>query len=127
MASNQGERYLNLKLSADGQMAGFDITHIVLDEATLFNITIHQQWQRCGFCLCLLHVLIEQLTSRGVVTLWLEVRASNAAAIALYDDLGFNQVTLRHNYYHSANGHEDAIVMEMLPSYSPEKPLIVNS
>ncbi len=59
----------------------------------MFNITIHPQWQRCGFGRRLLHVLIEQLTRRGVVTLWLEVRASNAAAIALYDDLGFNQVT----------------------------------
>ncbi|NIH11182.1 MAG: ribosomal protein S18-alanine N-acetyltransferase [Serratia symbiotica] len=113
LASNQGERYLNLKLSTDGQMAGFAITQIVLDEATLFNITIHPQWQRCGFGRRLLHVLIEQLTRRGVVTLWLEVRASNAAAIALYDDLGFNQVTLRRNYYPSANGREDTIVMAL--------------
>jgi len=40
-SSNQGDRYLNLKLDADGQMAGFAITQIVLDEATLFNIAIH--------------------------------------------------------------------------------------
>lgn len=113
LASNQGERYLNLKLSTDGQMAGFAITEIVLDEATLFNITIHPQWHRCGFGRRLLHVLIEKLTRRGVVTLWLEVRTSNMEAIALYDDLGFNQVTLRRNYYPSANGREDAIVMAL--------------
>jgi len=92
-------------------MAGFAITQILLDEATLFNIAIHLQWQSCGFCRQLLHTLIEQLTSRGVVTLWLEVPVSNSAAIALYDNLGFNQVTLRRNYYPSAKGREDAILM----------------
>lgn len=112
-ASNQGERYLNLKLEADGQMAGFAITQLVLDEATLFNIAIHPTWQRRGFGRRLLTALIEQLETRGIVTLWLEVRASNHAAIALYEDLGFNQATVRHNYYPAANGREDAIVMAL--------------
>lgn len=112
-ASNQGERYLNLKLEADGQMAGFAITQIVLDEATLFNIAIHPTWQRRGFGRQLLTAVIEQLTTRGVVTLWLEVRAANHGAIALYHDLGFNQVTVRRNYYPAANGREDALVMAL--------------
>ncbi|MDI5829483.1 GNAT family N-acetyltransferase, partial [Salmonella enterica subsp. enterica serovar Kentucky] len=41
----------------------------------------------------LLEHLIDELEKRGVVTLWLEVRASNAAAIALYESLGFNEAT----------------------------------
>ncbi|RLM13728.1 ribosomal-protein-alanine N-acetyltransferase [Gibbsiella quercinecans] len=112
-ASNQGDRYLNLKLEADGQLAGFAITQIVLDEATLFNIAIHPQWQRRGFGRALLDALIAELETRGVVTLWLEVRASNRAALALYEEMGFNEVTLRRNYYPSANGREDAIVMAL--------------
>ncbi|WP_431223829.1 ribosomal protein S18-alanine N-acetyltransferase [Serratia sp. L9] len=112
-ASNQGERYLNLKLEADGQMVGFAITQIVLDEATLFNIAIDPAAQRRGFGRMLLVALIEQLATRGVFTLWLEVRASNAGAIALYEDLGFNEVTVRRNYYPAANGREDAIVMAL--------------
>jgi ribosomal-protein-alanine N-acetyltransferase len=112
-ASNQGDRYLNLKLNADGEMAGFAITQIVLDEATLFNIAIHPRWQRRGFGRLLLNAVIEQLESRGVVTLWLEVRASNQAAIALYEDLGFNEVTVRRNYYPSIHGREDATVMAL--------------
>ncbi|WP_419236322.1 ribosomal protein S18-alanine N-acetyltransferase [Serratia fonticola] len=113
LASNQGERYLNLKLEAEGQMAGFAITQIVLDEATLFNIAIHPSWQRRGFGRTLLTAVIEQLAARGVVTLWLEVRASNRGAIALYEDLGFNEVTVRRNYYPAASGREDAIVMAL--------------
>ncbi|MDU5730757.1 MAG: hypothetical protein E6Z80_17880 [Citrobacter freundii] len=45
--------------------------------------------------------------------LWLEVRASNAAAIALYESLGFNEATIRRNYYPTADGHEDAIIMAL--------------
>ena len=39
----------------------------------------------------LLEHLIDELEKRGILTLWLEVRASNAAAIALYESLGFNR------------------------------------
>lgn len=113
LASNQGERYLNLKLENAGQMAGFAITQLVLDEATLFNLAVHPNWQRRGFGRMLLTALIAQLEARGVVTLWLEVRASNRGAIALYEDLGFNEVTVRRNYYPAANGREDAIVMAL--------------
>ena len=61
----------------------------------------------------LLEHLIETLETRGVLTLWLEVRASNHAAIALYESLGFNEATIRRNYYPTAEGREDAIVMAL--------------
>jgi ribosomal-protein-alanine N-acetyltransferase len=48
LASNQGERYLNLQLTVDGEMAAFAITQIVLDEATLFNIAVDPAFQRRG-------------------------------------------------------------------------------
>ena len=53
------------------------------------------------------------LEKRGVATLWLEVRASNAAAIALYESLGFNEATIRRNYYPTTDGREDAIIMAL--------------
>ena len=46
-----------------------------------------------------------------VRSVFLEVRASNAAAIALYDTTGFNEIGRRRNYYPIAVGREDAIVM----------------
>ncbi|WP_114192633.1 ribosomal protein S18-alanine N-acetyltransferase [Edaphovirga cremea] len=111
--SNQGERYLNLKLTVDGVVAGFAITQVVLDEATLFNIAIDPQFQRQGLGRMLLEALIEQLEEKEVVTLWLEVRASNHRAIALYESLGFNEVSIRRNYYPAAQGREDAIIMAL--------------
>ncbi|WP_336755880.1 ribosomal protein S18-alanine N-acetyltransferase [Pantoea sp. USHLN298] len=112
-ASNQGERFLNLRLDVDGQMAAFAITQVVLDEASLFNIAVDPAWQRRGFGRQLLQHLIDELIKRDVLTLWLEVRASNLPAIALYEQLQFNQVSRRPNYYPTASGREDAIIMAL--------------
>ena len=112
-ASNQGERYLNYRLDVAGQMAAFAITQVVLDEATLFNIAVDPAFQRRGLGRQLLEHLISELETRGVLTLWLEVRASNTAALALYESLGFNEATVRPNYYPTKEGREDAIIMAL--------------
>ncbi|ORM55652.1 ribosomal-protein-alanine N-acetyltransferase [Pantoea conspicua] len=112
-ARNQGERFLNLRLDVEGQMAGFAITQVVLDEASLFNIAVDPAWQRRGFGRQLLQHLIDELIKRDVLTLWLEVRASNLPAIALYQQLEFNQVSRRPNYYPTVSGREDAIIMAL--------------
>lgn len=112
-ASNQGERYLNYRLTVDDEMVAFAITQVVLDEATLFNIAVDPAWQRRGLGRQLLEHLIRELEARDVLTLWLEVRASNKGAIALYESLGFNEATIRRNYYPTADGREDAIIMAL--------------
>ncbi|HAZ54229.1 MAG TPA: ribosomal-protein-alanine N-acetyltransferase RimI [Franconibacter helveticus] len=112
-ATNQGERYLNYRLDLQGEMAAFAITQVVLDEATLFNIAVDPAYQRRGLGRQLLEHLISELETRGVLTLWLEVRASNVAAIALYESLGFNEATIRRNYYPTKEGREDAIIMAL--------------
>jgi len=112
-ASNQGERFLNLRLDAEGKMAAFAITQVVLDEASLFNIAVDPAWQRRGVGRQLLQHLIDELIKRDVLTLWLEVRASNLPAIALYEQMGFNQVSRRSNYYPTASGREDALMMAL--------------
>ena len=112
-ASNQGERYLNYQLRVDGVLAAFAITQLVLDEATLFNLAVDPAFQRRGLGLQLLQHLIAELEARGVMTLWLEVRASNRGAIALYERLNFNEVSIRRNYYPTADGKEDAVMMAL--------------
>lgn len=111
--SNQGDRYLNLKLSVDNTIAAFAITQVVLDEATLFNIAVHPDFQRRGLGRELLQHLIDELIQRDVMTLWLEVRASNLAAIELYRGFDFNEVTVRKGYYPAAEGREDAVIMAL--------------
>lgn len=113
LTSNQGERYLNYQLKVGERMAAFAITQVVLDEATLFNLAVDPDFQRRGIGRELLTFLIAQLEERGIQTLWLEVRASNRPAIALYEQLDFNEVSLRRNYYPTADGKEDAIIMAL--------------
>lgn len=110
--SNQGPHYLNYKISQNDQIVGYCIIQIVLDEASLFNLAIHPQYQRQGLAKKLLSYALEQLSIRQISTIWLEVRASNQAAIQLYEQLGFNQFSIRKNYYPIKDGQrEDALIM----------------
>ncbi|TLU75521.1 ribosomal protein S18-alanine N-acetyltransferase [Mannheimia varigena] len=114
LLNNQGEKYLNLKLMEKNQIVAFAISQIVLDEATLFNIAVAPEFQGKGVGKRLLSDLILQLQQRNVATLWLEVRESNLAAQKLYSSLGFNEVTIRKNYYPTPNGgKENAVVMAL--------------
>lgn len=112
LKNNMGERYLNLKIECNDQIVGFAICQTVLDEATLFNIAIHPNYQGQKLGFTLLNVLIEQLRNKGILTLWLEVRESNQNAIRLYEKLNFNEVDIRKNYYPTPNGkRENAVIM----------------
>ena len=109
--SNQGERYLNKKIIVDDQLVGFLICQTVVDEASLFNIAIHPDYRKQGLAKLLLKQLITELDAKQVKMLWLEVRESNTVAIALYQQLGFNEISVRKNYYPTKHGKEDAIIM----------------
>lgn len=112
LQNSQGERYLNLKIIAQEQIVGFAICQIVLDEATLFNIAIAPRFQGHSLGYKLLNELIMQLKAKNVNMLWLEVRESNRNAIRLYQQLNFNEVDVRKNYYPTPDGkRENAIVM----------------
>ncbi|OOS00277.1 ribosomal-protein-alanine N-acetyltransferase [Haemophilus paracuniculus] len=112
LLNNQGERYLNLKYSENGKIVAFAICQMVLDEATLFNIAVDPDFQGQGIGKRLLSALISQLAENAVQTLWLEVRQSNHTAQRLYQALGFNEVTVRKNYYPTPDGkRENAVVM----------------
>jgi [ribosomal protein S18]-alanine N-acetyltransferase len=58
----------------------------------------------------LMHALITQARRRGVGELFLEVRADNPIARALYESLGFEQIGLRRRYY---RGGIDAVLMRL--------------
>ncbi|MBN6710286.1 ribosomal protein S18-alanine N-acetyltransferase [Haemophilus haemoglobinophilus] len=114
LKNNQGERYLNLKKVIDGKIVAFAICNLVLDEATLFNIAVDPEYQGQGLGKELLTELIKCLAERGIQTLWLEVRETNKKARLLYENLGFNEVDIRKNYYPLPDGkRESAVVMAL--------------
>ena len=99
-----------LALDTNGGLAGLAVTHTVLDEAELLLIAISPTQQRRGLGKQLLTAVINNLRTCDVARLFLEVRASNAPAQALYAQAGGVQVGVRKRYYPTATGgREDAI------------------
>ena len=90
----------------DGVVAGYVGSQTVLQEADMMNIAVGEGFRRRGIARMLVEELIRRLDA---YQLTLEVRASNAPAIALYESLGFAQVGLRKNYYHKPK--EDALIL----------------
>lgn len=101
----------------DQQVIGFCILQKVLDEANLLLMAIDPQWQQKGLGYQMLEHAIEQL-GEGTAMVFLEVRQSNTAALALYEKIGFAQIDLRKNYYPTADGKEHAVIMA-LTRYNP--------
>lgn len=95
------------------RIIAFVITQTLLDEASLFNIAVHPDFQRKGHGRALLDHLIAKLKQVQVLTLWLEVRQFNAPAIALYRALRFNEVSIRRRYHLSADSLEDAVIIAL--------------
>lgn len=84
----------------------------VLDEAELLNIVIFKPFQSQGFGSEVMRKLKLDLVDSGIKKLFLEVRASNEIAKALYEKMGFEVVHTRRNYYRLAKQKaEDALIM----------------
>lgn len=93
----------------DGTVCGYAGSQTVLDETDMMNIAVHPDCRRRGFAAALIGELVTQLKGRGSRILRLEVRQSNAPAIALYESMGFKELGLRKNYYR--NPRENALIL----------------
>ena len=88
---------------------GYVGSQSVLGEADMMNLAVQPEFRRQGVGETLVSALVAALAEQKVSSLTLEVRASNAAAISLYEKLGFIQVGRRPNYYR--NPKEDALIL----------------
>ena len=93
----------------DGQVVGYVGSQSSYEQADIMNVAVHPDWRCRGIAESLISCLIKELRTRNCMALMLEVRASNAPAIALYKKLDFHQVGLRKNYYR--NPKEDALIL----------------
>lgn len=98
-----------LVVTDGARVAAYVGSQSVMDESDMMNIAVHPDYRRGGLARSLVEALVSELQKKGVRMLTLEVRASNAPAIALYDTLGFAQVGRRKNYYLAPK--EDALIL----------------
>ena len=90
-------------------LCGYVGSQTVMGETDMMNVAVDPAFRRQGVGEKLILSLVERLRAAGSHCLSLEVRASNAPAIALYEKLGFSQVGRRPNYYR--NPKEDAWIL----------------
>jgi ribosomal-protein-alanine acetyltransferase len=98
-------------LRRDGQWVAHAVLSFVVGEAELLLFVVDKDLQGRGVGSRFLH-LLAQAAQQKAQTMFLEVRASNEAAIALYEKTGFNQVGIRPKYYPGVKGDrpEDALL-----------------
>lgn len=93
------------------KIIGYALLMMVLDEAHLLNLSIAGKYQKQGLGRFLLEYMLQIAKNHDATNMFLEVRPSNISAIALYENIGFNEMAIRRGYYPAANGREDAILM----------------
>ncbi len=96
-----------------GEPVGYAVLMRVLDEAHILNISVVAACQRGGLGRALLAHLADTAREGGAAQLFLEVRPSNTAALALYAKAGFETIGRRKGYYPATGGREDALVMRL--------------
>lgn len=92
-----------------GTIIGYALARRIDAEAEILDVAVDLDVRRRGIGRALLTGLLTTLGGAGVAAVFLEVRASNAPAIALYGGLGFTPVGRRRGYY--ANPREDAVLL----------------
>ncbi len=97
-------------LLADGNPPqGFILCRIAVDEAEVLTLLVLPPFRRRGIAAALLGAALAAARAAGVSAMYLEVAANNAAGLALYSALGFQQVGRRPRYY---GGSTDALVLK---------------
>jgi ribosomal protein S18 acetylase RimI-like enzyme len=108
----------------DGRVVGFILTRTLLPkecrppsppagaegEVEILNLAVAEETRRRGVARALVETALRQGVASGAALAFLEVRASNAPACALYAALGFQVAGRRPHYYRGPD--EDALVLK---------------
>lgn len=110
MFTNEMKKEKSILLAAicDDKVAGYAVACSVFDEVNIDNIAVLPQFRRHGIAKTLLEEL-EKIVESFTAFITLEVRESNATALALYCSSGYECVGLRKRYYN--NPTEGAVLM----------------
>lgn len=104
-----GKGIFLVALDAGGIPVGYVGCQTVLDEGYITNVAVCPDHRRQGIAALLLQELAHRAVSQRLAFVTLEVRVSNAPAIALYEKAGYVSVGQRKNFYRAPS--EDALLM----------------
>ncbi len=92
-------------------IVGYCIFMVAADEGEILRIAVDNAQRKKGYGKKLLSFAIDEMKKKGVISVFLEVRATNSAARALYHSIGFEEIGQRKNYYTKPD--EDAIIYKL--------------
>ncbi|QUD86434.1 ribosomal protein S18-alanine N-acetyltransferase [Phenylobacterium montanum] len=100
--------------AANGSPAGFILCRVVVGEAEVLTLAVAPETRGQGLGRVLMQAALGLARTAGAETMFLEVAADNAPALALYRGLGFERIGLRPGYYaHGGRGPIDALVYRL--------------
>jgi len=97
--------------AVEAEVVGYVLAWAVYDEAFILKIATRPELRRRGVAGALLAALADELKSKAVGSLWLEVRARNRTARRFYRALGFVEMGVRKKYYSDTG--DDAVTMAL--------------
>lgn len=95
----------------DDVVEAYGIMQVAVGEAHVLNLCVDPQSHSQGVGRALLRCLLQVAREHGACSAYLEVRPTNAHALALYRSEGFRTIGTRRAYYPSDTGREDAFIL----------------
>ena len=94
-----------------GDVVGYALFSVLYEDAEIMSVAVAPECRRAGIGGALLRRVLECAAVAEAETAFLEVRASNSAALALYEKFGFRRIRTVKSYYRRPT--EDAVVMAL--------------
>jgi len=94
-----------------GIIEGYGVISVAAGESHLLNLCVRPEALQQGIGRKLLKHFVSVARRHGAEVVFLEVRPSNRAALALYGKNGFNELGVRKDYYPTEGGREDALIL----------------
>jgi ribosomal-protein-alanine N-acetyltransferase len=105
--------YTSLVVESAGEVVAYAMLSVAAGEAHLLNLCVAPGARRAGHGRSLLDFVLTRAMTVGAERVYLEVRPSNSAALALYAQYGFERIGVRRAYYRAPGGSEDAVVLAL--------------
>lgn len=103
------DRFLAVGVARGTELGGYVTAYSIEGEAEIVNVAVRPDLRGRGVGARLMRFFLERAGAVGIARVFLEVRAGNVAALALYARVGFVRVGARKRYY--ADSGEDALVL----------------